>query len=359
MTPTIDHSKALGAVRYLRSLVVSKENPEAAAGWIAGQNWRNTDALLELVTRSGVSAADDADLRGRNPVLTDLAGQVRAASVLGQLPGVVELPWMAATVGLSGAARAVWVRQGVAVPASAITLGEPGLLDEHLVGALLIARDQFLRQAGPLAEKALAAELIAATAEAFDNALLDVANTGSGDAPASITSTGYSTASTGSTLSAIDTDLGGLVEELSGEDLASARWVLHPRTAAYLARLRGTGGALAYPGIGVNGGEILGIPAVVSKGVPMDADTAAETQISLIVGSGVAMAGGEVELRTSKQAAIEMDTQPTGDAGTPTAQSAYMVSMFQSNCTALMTLGHINWRARRSTVAATLTAVGF
>lgn len=355
----VDASQALGAVRYLRSLVISRENPDAAAGWIAGQNWRGTDDLLELVRRSGVSAADDADLRGRNPILTDLASQVRAASVFGRLPGVVKLPWMSATIALGGAVRAHWVRQGVAVPASPVTLGEPGLLDEHLVGALLVARDQFLRQAGPMAERALAEELVAATAEAYDRALLDVANTGGGDAPASITSSGFTTSSTGSTLANIDTDLGGLVEELAGEDLVNARWVLHPRSAAYLARLRGTGGAPAFPGLGVNGGSIMGIPAITSKGVPMDEDTAALTQISLVVGSGIAMAGGEVELRASKQAAIEMDTQPTGDALPPTAQSTHMVSMFQSNCTALMTLGHINWKPRRTTVAATLTDVSY
>ena len=107
------------------------------------------------------------------------------------------------------------------------------------------------------------------------------------------------------------------------------------------------------------GGGLLGIPAIVSAGVPMPDDTAAETQISLIVGSGIIMAGGEIELRTSKQAGIEMDTTPTGDAGTPTAQSANMVSMFQSNTTALMTLGHVHWKARRSTISATLHSVSY
>ena len=355
---TIDVTKGLGAVRYFRARQVAKDDLDGAAAWIAGQNWRGADALAELVQRSGVSAADDADLRGRNPVLTDLAGAVRAASVLGNLPGVVRLPFQAATIGMTGAVRAYWVGQGKAVPASPITIGEPALLDDKVVGALLVARDQFLREASPLAERALAEQLIQATAEAFDTALLEMSNDGSGDAPASMTYTGYSTASTGSTLAQIDADLGGLVEELSAEDLSTARWVLHPRTAGYLARLRGTGGALAHPGISVLGGTLLGIPAIVSAGVPMS-DSPATTQISLLIGSGIVMAGGEVELRSSKQTSIEMDTAPTGDAGTPTAASKHMVSMFQSGCTALMTIGHANWRPRRTTVAATLTGVTY
>lgn len=355
----IDATKALAAIRFFRAKTVARDDQEAALGWIGAQNWRGTDALAELVTRAGVSAADDADLRGRNPVLTDLAAAARSVSILGNLPGVVRLPFMSSTIAMGGAVRAHWVAQGKAVPASPITFGDPQLLDDREVGALLIARDRFLREAGPLAEHALAEELIKATAEAFDSALVDISNDGSGDAPASVTCSGFSTVSTGVAVVDVDDDLGGLVEELAHEDLSTARWILHPRTAGYLARLRGTGGALAYPGIGVTGGSLLGIPAIVSAGVPVSDGSPDTTQISLIVGSGIALAGGEVELHTSKQGTIEMADDPTGDAATPTAQSKQVVSLFQSNCTAMMTIGHINWRARRSTIAATLTSVPY
>lgn len=358
----IDYTKALSAVRFIRARSVARDNPEGAAAWIAGQNFRGSDALLELVTRSGVSNADDADLRGRNPVLTDLGMTVRNASILGRLPGVRRLPFQSATIALGGAVRAHWVRQGVAVPASSITFGEPQLLDDRTVGALLIAGDRFLAEASPMAELALAEELVTATADALDSALVDMANDGTGEAPASVTYTGYSTASTGSTLAQTDTDLRGLIEELidAGADMSTAAWVLHPRSALYLASLRGTGGAPAHPLLGANGGTLLGLPALVSAGVPIDDDTAALTQLSLISGSGIVVAGADqIELRTSKQASVEMDTSPTGDAGTPTAASAHMVSMFQANCTAMMTLSHANWRARRATVAATLTSVAY
>lgn len=356
----IDATKALPAARYLMAKATTRDDHQAAIGWIGARGWRGTDALAELVTRSGVSAADDADLRGRNPVLTDLAGEVKRLSILGNLPGVVHVPFNAATIAFGSAVRAYWAGHGKAIPMSPVTLGEPQLLDTKTIGALLVARDEFLREAGPLAERALSEELIRATVEAFDAALLDLANDGTtGDAPESVTHTGYSTASTGSSLAQVDTDLTGLVEELASEDLSTARWCLHPRTACYLAALRGTGGNPAFPNLGVNGGSLLGIPALVSAGVPMTDDTAATTQVSLLIGSGVVLAGGEVELRTSKQATIEMDTEPTGNTATPVAASANAVSMFQSNSTALMVIGHANWRARRATVAATLTGVSY
>lgn len=360
MTMHVDHTKALGAVRYFRSLRIADGNPGAASAWVAGQNFRNADALLELHTRAGVSAADAADLRGRNPVLTDLAGEVRRLSILGNLPGVVRLPFMSSTIAMGGAVRAYWIAQGKAVPASPITFGDPQLLDDRTVGALLIARDRFLREAGAQAERALAEELIRATAEAFDTALIDVANDGTGDAPASITYGGYKTECSGVDLEAIDNDLSGLVQVLADEDLRAAAWVMHPRSAVYISALRSTsGGCPTFPALGVNGGTLYGIPVITSTGVPISEDSPATTQISLLIGSGIAVAGGEVELHTSKQGTIEMADDPTGDAATPTAQSKQAVSLFQNNCTALMTIGHINWRARRSTVAATLTGVTY
>ncbi|MCL4182154.1 MAG: phage major capsid protein [Burkholderiaceae bacterium] len=354
-------AKGIATIRYFRARSIASDGDrEAACAWVASQNFTGSKAIMELLQRSGVSDTDDADLRGRNPALVDLAGAVRSASVLGKLPGVARLPFQSATIGLGAGARAYWRAAGKAVPVSRVPIGDPSILDDRSVYALLVARDAFLREAQPMAEQALAAELIRATAEAIDSALVDPENDGSGDAPASVTNSGFKTASTGVTVDAIDLDLGALVGALAHEDLSTARWVLHPRTAGYFARLRGDSGALAYPGIGVTGGTLLGIPAIVSAGVPISDDSPAETSVSLVIGSGIVMAGGdEIELRQSKHATLEMDTEPTGDAGAPTAQSAHQVSMFQNNLTAMMTVAHANWLPRRATIAATLTGVTY
>src|SRR5690606_11436160 len=104
---------------------------KAAAAWIAGQRFRGADALMELLQKAGVSDTHDADLRGRNPVLTDLAGAVRSVSVLGQLPGIVELPFQSSTIGLGAGVRAYWRARGQAVPVSNLSLSEPQLLDDR------------------------------------------------------------------------------------------------------------------------------------------------------------------------------------------------------------------------------------
>ena len=81
-----------------------------------------------------------------------------------------------------------------------------------------------------------------------------------------------------------------------------------------------------FPAMSASGGEIANLPAVVSSGVP-------DGSLYLIDGSGIAADGGAVTVSASSQADILMDTQPSMDATTPTPAS--MVSMFQSNSTAL------------------------
>src|SRR5690606_19455123 len=140
-------------------------------------------------------------------------------------------------------------------------------------------------------------------------------NIGSESTPAAITAGGFTTASTGSTLAQIDNDLRGLIEELAdaGADMMTAVWAMHPRTATLIAALRGTGGAPAFPDLGVNGGTVFGLPVLVSAGTPMDDSTGALTQISLISGDGVAIADeGETSLDMARHATIEMATDPTG-----------------------------------------------
>lgn len=356
---TNDINRALGAVDFFRSLAWGEGNLGLAAAWAAGQNLKHAKALGEYLQKAGVSASHDDDLRD-NAIAYDLAGVIRGNSILDQLPGRVTLPFLSRHIGLSAGARAYWKLPGLAVPASQISFGAPTDLGRKMVAAMVIAFERFLREATPPGRRALAADLISAAVDAHNRALVDPDNAGDDDTPAAITYAGFKTASTGASLAAIDTDLRGLVEALASEDLATARWVLHPRSAAYLATLRDSGGGLAYPSIGVTGGSMLGIPAIVSQSVPVSDDTSSLTSLSLIIGSGIAVADeNEIELRYSRNASIEMDTAPTGDAGTPTAASANIVSMFQTGSAALMVTSWINWVARRSTVAATLTDVAY
>ena len=84
----------------------------------------------------------------------------------------------------------------------------------------------------------------------------------------------------------------------------------------------GAEGGGVFPSLGPAGGEIRGVTALVSNGIP--AGTAA-----LVDCAQIAAAAGEVDVRVSSNADIEMSDAPGHDATTPTGAS--LVSMFQSN----------------------------
>ena len=73
-------------------------------------------------------------------------------------------------------------------------------------------------------------------------------------------------------------------------------------------------------------------------------------------GSRVAFAGGAIEVKASKQVSLEMDSSPIGrgaEGGSPEgANPVNMVSMFQTNCTALRAEIFCNWAAHSGAVAA-------
>ena len=91
-----------------------------------------------------------------------------------------------------------------------------------------------------------------------------------------------------------------------------------PLAKALAAKAAGAG----IDSVGVTGGEILGVPVLVSDGQTND-------QITLVDARGLAVALGGLDLRSSDVASVEMTGTPSGSGVTPTA--ATVVSMFQTN----------------------------
>lgn len=366
------HPRGLLAARYLRALHMghcatetdlngSSEARAVGAAYAASQGWTRGGAIVAAL-KAGVGSTTDDDLRARHPIGVDLAELVRPLTIVGRLRGMKRVPFHSRLIGMTAGAAAHWIAPGVAVPVSGATFAAPVVLTRTKVAALIVTTDEFLRDSSPIAERAFVADLAGAVAQAIDAAFIDVANTGAGEIPASITSGGESVASTGTMLASIDTDLGGLVDDLldAGSNLSNAAWVMNPRTAAFLARLRGPGGGFVYPGISVRGGELLGLPVVVSAGVPVSADTSATTQISLIDADGVLLADDDdAELSFARDASIEMDSAPTGNSITPTAASKHIVNTFQTNSVGVLAVRSMNWLPRRTTVSSTLTSVPY
>jgi HK97 family phage major capsid protein len=96
----------------------------------------------------------------------------------------------------------------------------------------------------------------------------------------------------------------------------NAAWIMLPRTALFLSRMRGTGGNLAYPGMSVKGGELLGLPAITSTAVPGVGSPSAGV-IALVDPSEILVAddsGGSFEVSTQASLAMtDESASPGGD----------------------------------------------
>src|SRR5207249_5278561 len=123
--------------------------------------------------------------------------------------------------------------------------------------ATAIISDELVKLSNPSADQIIARDVTAAVAAALDSAFISPDNAGvAGTKPASVTNGASAIHSAGSSVANIDGDLRAALAILNDSliDLSNALWIASPRTATYLATVRGSGGAAAYPLVTAKGG---------------------------------------------------------------------------------------------------------
>jgi HK97 family phage major capsid protein len=310
--------------------------------------------VVESIRAAAVTATGTNDMPLSSPAAFDFAEFIRPLTILGKLAGLRRVPSRVRAISATSGSGAYWAGEAQPRPISRMTFdGET--LEPLSVTAILVATAELLQSSSPNAESLLSRDLAAAAVAAMDQAFIDPANAGTpGVKPAAITHGVGAFVSSGSTLAQIDSDLDLLINALSdaGSDLQFATFVMPPRTALYLARLRGTGGTLAYPGLTAKGGTLLGLPAIASAGVP-SAGSPYISSITLLDPSQILLAdesGGAVE--TSTEGALQMQDAPGSGAQN-------LVSLWQTNSAALKVTRYANWQRCRAGMARVLTGVSY
>ena len=128
-------------------------------------------------------------------------------------------------------------------------------------------------------------------------------------------------------------DLRGLLNTVNLTGAGRLYW-LCARTSPISTTLLATNGNQLFPGMTPLGGEMLGLPALVSRAVPNVGGSPATDSLLLIDAAQIAADAAQIEIDMSNQAALAMDSAPGMNALVGTGAST--VSLFQSNCTALM-----------------------
>lgn len=352
------------ATRFAKSLAVARGNPAAAAAYAESQGWPE-GAKLAAIIKASVSASDVADSSGllAEPGF-DLVAAVRPRTILGRLRGVRNVPFRVLLSNTTSGPSAGWVGGGKAIPVTRASFSTQTRLELLKVGGIAVVTDELAQSSAVDAETAIGQELINACVQAADSDFILPSNTGSaGIKPAAITAGAGVTprASSGATLSAIDNDLGILVQDLieGGSTLEFAAWAMHTSTLVSLAKLRGSGGTPAFPNLNVvTGGTLWGLP-VIPSGAVTRTGSPLEGVIALVDGDAVWLAdSGAAEITAGKHTALQLLDNPT-NAATDTVTATTMVSMFQTGSIAIRATRPINWQRVRNGAAAVLTGVSY
>ncbi len=322
--------------------MISQGNRSLAAKYAEGRAW---PTVVEMI-KAAIAAQGSANAGQLiAPFGHDLLALVRPREILGRLPGVRRVPFDLQLVSLEGAVASAWVGEGQPIPISKPQFAAAVTLPRLKVASMTVMSLELARAEGANAESAFSAEISRSLVSGSDAAFIDPSNAGSSSKPAAVTNGQAAFAISGQTVTAIDNDLQRMIDHLvdNGSTLEAAAFVMHPGTAAFLARVRGTGGEAAYPKITAKGGELVGVPVLTSGAVPRVGSPLAGS-ISLVDGSRVWAADeGEVEFDVATHASIQMLDNPTNASSDGTATT--MVSMYQTRAAALRGTRTINWKA--------------
>ena len=322
----ISKHKGQLAARFLKTAAVSQGSREVALSYIDNQRWTDGHQLK--------AAVDAMTLGNASSLAADIGADflevVSPETLIGRIENLRYVPFQVRTVRQTSRGAAYWVAENAPKPLSAASFSSADELPPRKVVAMSVISNELARASD--AEAVLLRDLAQSAAQAMDEAFIDPSNAGvPEERPSSVT---YgATAIDASSNPAADVKAATAALLASGGNLRTAAWVLHPDQAVAL-HLRGG----AFETVGALGGSIAGIPAFTSSSVPVDS---AASPIVLLDANGIEVGGGnETSLRSSNEASILMDTDPT-------SENAKMVSLWHTNSIALLAEILINWRIAR------------
>jgi HK97 family phage major capsid protein len=271
---------------------------------------------------------------------------LRPLTIIGRLSGYRKLPFRVKAPKATAATDATWV--GESKPTSASLMGfDTTTFKEFKMSRIVGFTKELAHASTPDATGIICDDLTAAVVQASDQSFIDpTIDEIAGVRPASIAFGAPSVASTGN----FATDFKALLGLVS-TNLTSPFLIMKPTTAVALAAIE----SQLTRNVGVNGGDIGGIPVLVSANAPVDDDNPADSIIVLIDAAEIFLNEGGIELDATDRATIEMSTS----ASDPVTASTVLTSLWQQNLLAVKIVRFLNWQRRREGAVAYLTGVAY
>lgn len=369
---SVQTKKAPGVAmaQVIKCLGIAKGNAMQAVQ-IAGKFYPD-DARIQNVIKAAVAAGttSNADWAGNlvgeeTSVYADFVEFLRPQTIIGKfgtgnIPSLRRVPFRVPLIGQSTGGAAYWTAEGAAKGLTKFDFTR-ATLEPLKVANIAVLTEELLRDSSPSADMLVRDQLAAALRERLDIDFVDPTKAASaGVSPASITNGVTPVASSGSTAENVRCDIGALFGDFIAANNAptTAVLVMSATTALNLSLMRNPLGQREFVGVNMmNGGELDGIPVIVSEYVPTLSD--GTSYIFMVNASDIYLGDdGGLSVDMSREASLQMDSAPSMKSdGTPTATS--VVSMFQTNSVAFRAERTINWAKRRVSAVSVLDGVNY
>ena len=342
----------LSFARAALAIAISGKAGVRGAMEIASDRWGATSyvaSMLKSAVAAGASGnVDWAPLGETGAISSEFLAGVHAQALIGRLP-LRRVPPRTPVVAISTGATSYWTAEGAGKPVSSMAFSRV-TIELLKIACLVVLADDLVRNTSAEAETLIRNDMIASMAALTDQTFVDPSNAGiAGIMPASITHGVPPIPSSGADAASVRADLGALFGSYSG-DWTSAALIMHPSVAIAL----GLQDVLSTADLSVRGGVFCGVPVFCSSSVPTDSSGSA---VILLDCAAVLLAEGSVAALSSNQGAVEMETAPAGSATVPTATQ--MISLFQTNSTAIVLERRIAWEIGRPGAVAWLSNVAW
>ncbi|VFS19486.1 peptidase U35, phage prohead HK97 [Enterobacter cancerogenus] len=351
--------KGIGFARFVKSLCAAKASSAGSNALEVAKRYYPDDVKLHHVIKDAISAGTTNDPKWAGALVeyqeysNDFVEYLRPQTIIGRfgqgnIPSLRKVPFNIRIPAQTSGGNANWVGQGKAKPLTKFDF-ESITFSFAKVAAIAVLTDELIRFSTPAADalvrNALAEAVIARLDTDFINpSKAEVANV----SPASVTNGITAIPSTGNP----DDDAAAAFGEFVTANLqpTGAVWLMSSTTALALSMRKNALGQKEYPDMTLLGGTFQGLPVIVSQYVG--------NQLVLVNAPDIYLADdGGVAVDMSREASLEMQSEPTGDSTTPTPVE--LVSMFQTNSVAIRAERWINWKRRRTAAVAVISGVNY
>lgn len=244
--------------------------------------------------------------------------------------------------GQDGASTGYWVGESKAIPVGKSDYSSVELTPLK-VAAISVCSKELVRDSSPSAEMLIRDDIAQASAQRVDTTFLSATAASSGVSPAGLLNGLSAGAPSGTDAAAVRADLMTLYTGfLSAKNASGLVQVMTPSMAKALSLMVNSLGQTEFPNLGADGGTLLGDRVYTG-------DNVTGGYWILMKPSDIWKIGdGGMEVSISDQATIEQNDAPQGAGDTPTAASATLMSLWQTEQIGFKVVRRINYQKRRT-----------